>query len=108
MATSREFLNYILDCLSGAEEISTRAMMNEYILYCKGKVVGGLYDNRLLIKPTASAKRLLPDASYEPPYEGAKEMLSVTDTDNKALLAELVSAVADELPAPKKRKSKNE
>lgn len=104
MATSKDYLDYILDCLSETPEAAHRAMMGEYVIYCKGKVVGGIYDNRFLIKPTASAKRLLPDAPYELPYEGAKEMLVVTETDDKAFLAELLSAVADELPAPKKRK----
>ena len=78
--------------------------MGEYILYCRGKVVGGIYDNRLLIKPTAAAKRLLPDAPYELPYDGAKEMLLVTQTDDKAFLAGLFCAVADEVP---ERKSKH-
>lgn len=104
MATSKEYLAYILDCLSEAPEISHRAMMGEYILYCRGKVVGGIYDNRLLIKPTAAAKRLLPDAPYELPYDGAKEMLLVTQTDDKAFLAGLFCAVADEVP---ERKSKH-
>lgn len=104
MATSKSYLEYILDCLSEAPGIKHRAMMGEYVLYCKDKVVGGIYDNRLLIKPTAAAKRLLPDGKYELPYDGAKEMLLVEDTDNKELLAELFSAVADELPAPKKKK----
>lgn len=104
MATSRDFLEYILDCLSEAPEISHRAMMGEFVIYCMGKVVGGIYDNRFLIKPTASAKRLMPDAPNELPYEGAKKMLLVEDTDNKAFLAELLSAVADDLSAPNVRK----
>ena len=106
MATSKDFLSYILDCLSEAPEISHRAMMGEYVIYCKGKVVGGIYDNRFLIKPTDSAKRMMPEAPYELPYEGAKEMLLVEDTDNRAFLAELMSAVADDLPVPKKRAKK--
>ena len=104
MATSKDYLEYILDCLSEAPEISHRAMMGEYVIYCKGKVVGGIYDNRFLIKLTASAKRLMPDAPYELPYEGAKEMLLVTDPDDKAFLAKLMTTVADELPAPKKKR----
>ena len=104
MASSEDYLGYILDCLSEAPEISHRAMMGEYILYCKGKTVGGIYDNRLLIKPTAAAKRPLPYAPYELPYDGAKEMLLVTETDDRAFLAELFSAVADEVPAARKKK----
>ena len=104
MATSKDYLEYILECLSETPGVSHRAMMGEYVIYCMDKVVGGIYDNRFLIKPTASAKRLLPDAPYELPYDGAKEMLLVTELDDKAFLKELVCAVADELPAAKKKK----
>lgn len=108
MASDKNYLEYILDCLSEAPEIKTRQMMGEYIIYCRGTVVGGIYDNRFLIKPTASAKRLLPDAPYELPYDGAKEMLLVTETDDKAFLAELLSAVADEVPAGRKKQRKDD
>ena len=104
MASSKEYLDYIKDQLSGLEGVSYRAMMSEYIVYYEGKVVGGIYDDRFLIKPTAAAKRLLPDAQTELPYEGAKEMLMVDDPDNRELLCELLPAVAAELPAPKKKK----
>ena len=104
MASSKEYLDYIKDQLSGLEGVSYKAMMSEYIVYYEGKVVGGIYDDRFLIKPTAAAKRLLPDAQTELPYEGAKEMLMVDDPDNRELLCELLPAVAAELPAPKKKK----
>ena len=102
MATSKDYLNYILEQLECAGDISHRAMMGEYVIYCKGKVIGGIYDNRFLIKPTKSAKALLPDAPLELPYEGAKEML-LADVDRRDLLRQTVQAIADELPAPKKR-----
>lgn len=104
MASSKEYLDFILEQLGGAEDISFRAMMGEYIIYCQGKVIGGIYDDRFLIKPTKSALALLPDAPRELPYEGAKEMLPVTDVDDRDLLVKLATAVADDLPAPKKRK----
>ncbi len=112
MATSKEYLQYILDRLGGMDEISHRAMMGEFVIYNKGKVIGGIYDNRFLIKPTKSflikptksAKELLPDAPYEEPYPGAKEMLLITDPEDSELMEKLLNAVADELPAPKKRK----
>ena len=104
MASSREYLDHILEQLSFAEEISYRPMMGEYIIYCKGKVIGGIYDNRFLIKPVNASKRLIPDALSELPYEGAKEMLLVDNTDDREFLCELVCSVADELPAPKKKK----
>ncbi|MBQ7541572.1 MAG: TfoX/Sxy family protein [Clostridia bacterium] len=104
MASSKQYLAFVLDQLSSPEEVSYKAMMGEYILYCRGKIVGGIYDDRLLVKPTASAKRLMPDAPFELPYEGAKEMLLVDNVDDRDFLQELFSAVADELPAPKKRK----
>ncbi|SDA20903.1 TfoX N-terminal domain-containing protein [Ruminococcus sp. YE71] len=104
MASSSEYLGFVLEQLSEAGEISHRAMMGEYIIYCRGKVIGGIYDNRFLIKPTPSAKRLMPDAKSELPYEGAKEMLLVKEMDDRAFLSELVNAVADEVPERKKRK----
>ena len=104
MSSSKEYLNYILEQLSEADEISHRAMMGEYILYCREKVIGGIYDDRFLIKPTEHAKKMMPKAAYELPYEGAKEMLLVDNVEDKAFLAQLVNGVADELPAPKKKK----
>ena len=105
MASSKDYLSFILEQLSGLEDISYRAMMGEYILYYQGKVIGGIYDDRFLIKPTVSAKKMMPDASYELPYEGAKEMLLVSDVDDREYLSSLIPAVAAELPAPKKKKS---
>lgn len=104
MSSSNGYLNYILEQLSEAEDISHRAMMGEYILYCREKVIGGIYDDRFLIKPTEHAKKMMPKAAYELPYEGAKEMLLVDNVEDKAFLAQLVNGVADELPAPKKKK----
>ena len=104
MASDREYLDFILGQLSGLEGITWRAMMGEYIIYCQGKVVGGIYDNRFLVKPTASAKAMMPDAEPELPYEGAKEMLPVDNLENREFLAALIQAMYDELPAPKKKK----
>lgn len=103
MASSKEYLLFVLEQLSETDGIAHRAMMGEYIIYCRGKVVGGIYDDRFLVKPTKSAKELMPNAPFELPYEGAKEMLMVEDIENKQLLAELLTAIADELPEPKKR-----
>ena len=104
MASSKEYLEFILEQLAELEEITYRAMMGEYILYYRGKIVGGIYDDRLLIKPVKSAISLMPDAMYELPYEGAKEMLLVDDVDNKDFLAQLFNAMYEELPNPKKKK----
>ena len=103
MASSKEYLDFILEQLSSLEDISHRAMMGEYIIYYRDKVVGGIYDDRFLVKPTKSAKKLLPDAPLELPYQGAKEML-LPDIDNRELLNRLIPAIAEELPAPKKKK----
>ena len=103
MASSKEYPDYILDQLSPADEVSYRAMMGEYLLYCRGKLVGGIYDDRLLIKPTSSARSLLPEAPYEAPYEGAKELLLVEDTDDRDLLRKLFAAVAEEVPGRSKK-----
>ena len=104
MASSKEYLDYILDQLSLLDDISYKAMMGEYIIYHRGKIAGGVYDDRFLVKPVPSAKRLMPDAQAEPPYEGAKEMLLVEDTDDREFLKKLLTAMADELTAPKKRR----
>ena len=105
MATKKEYLEFILGQLSELEDVSYRAMMGEYILYYHEKVIGGIYDNRFLVKPTKSAREMMPDADMELPYEGAKEMLLVDNVDDKEFLQRLVSALYDELPAAKKRKT---
>ena len=104
MASSKEYLTFVLDQLSGLDGITCRAMMGEYILYFRGRVVGGIYDDRLLVKPVPVALSLMPDAPRELPYEGAKEMLLVEDVDDGEFLRTLFLAMFDELPAPKKRK----
>ena len=104
MASRKEYLDFILEQLSELEEIAYRAMMGEYIIYYRGKIIGGIYDDRLLVKPVKSAILLMPDASYELPYEGAKEMLLVNDVDSKDFLTRLFNAMYNELPAPKKKK----
>ena len=101
MPSSKSHLQFILDQLSGLGEITFRAMMGEYILYYRGKVVGGVYDDRLLVKPTQSARALM-QAALEPPYEGAKAMLLVDDVDSRAALADLFNALYDDLAGPKK------
>ena len=104
MASSKEYLDFILGQLSELDDISYRAMMGEYIIYYRGKVVGGIYDDRFLVKPTKSATAMMPNAVMELPYEGAKEMLLVDDVDNKEFLRLLLEAMYEELPAPKKKK----
>ena len=101
MASSKEYIEFVIDHCDG---LSARAMMGEYILYYGGKVVGGVYDNRLLVKPTPSAKTLMPNAEYQLPYEGAKEMLLVENIENRDFLIQLFEAMYEELPKPKKRK----
>jgi TfoX/Sxy family transcriptional regulator of competence genes len=104
MASHKEYLDFILEQISELEEITYRAMMGEYIIYYRGKIVGGIYDDRLLVKPVKSAISLMPDANYELPYEGAKEMLLVNDVDSKDFLTRLFNAMYNDLPAPKKKK----
>ena len=106
MASSKGYLDYILEQLSALDKVSYRAMMGEYIIYYRGKIVGGIYDDRLLVKPVKSAISYMPNAEYESPYDGAKEMLIVDDVDNRAYLEGLFTAMYDELPAPKPKKRK--
>ena len=104
MASSREYLDFILEQLSELDDVTYRAMMGEYIVYYRGKIVGGIYDDRLLVKPTKSAVAMMPNADKELPYDGAKEMLLVDNVDNKEFLRELLEAMYEELPTPKKKK----
>jgi TfoX/Sxy family transcriptional regulator of competence genes len=106
MASSREYLDFILEQLSGLNGITSKKMMGEYILYMNGRIFGGIYDDRFLVKPVKSAVAMMPDADRELPYEGAKEMLLVDNVDNREFLEELVTAMYDELPAPKSKKGK--
>ena len=99
MASSKEYVDFVLEQCDG---LTARAMMGEYVLYHGGKVIGGVYDNRLLVKPTPSAKKLMPDAPMELPYEGAKKMFLVENMEDKAFLQSLLAAVAEELPTPKR------
>ena len=103
MASSKEYLDFVLEHLSGLDGISCRAMMGEYILYYKGKIIGGIYDDRFLVKNTAASFAMMPDATLEKPYEGAKEMLLVEAVDDRPFLQDLLTALYDELPAPKKK-----
>ena len=101
MASSKEYLEFIIDSLSLVEGITSRKMMGEYILYCKGKIFGGIYDDRFLVKPTKSALAKMPEAKREFPYEGAKAMLLVENVENREFLKELVIGMWEELPKPK-------
>ena len=104
MASSNGYFDFILEQLSELEDVKYRAMMGEYIIYYRGKVIGGIYDDRFLVKPVKSAMEMIPDAVYELPYEGAKEMLLVDEVDSKAFLKELIESMYNELPSPKRRK----
>lgn len=106
MASSKEYLHFILEQLSDLDEVSSRAMMGEFLLYYRGRIFGGLCDDRLLVKPVPAAQRLMPDAPWEPPYEGAKDMLLVENVDDRVFLQNLVASMYDELPEPKPKKRK--
>lgn len=104
MPSSQSYLEFILEQLSGLNDITYRQMMGEYIIYYRDKIVGGIYDNRFLVKPVKSAREKMPDAPLQLPYEGAKEMLLVDNVDNRDFLTDLVSGMFDELPEVKKKK----
>lgn len=104
MASGKEYLEFISEQLSELDDITYRAMMGEYIIYYKGKIVGGIYDDRLLIKPVDAAKSCMPTAPYESPYDGAKEMLLVENVDDKEYLTGLFNAIYDELPFPTRKR----
>ncbi len=103
MPSSKEYLNYVVEQLSGLDDITCKAMMGEYILYYQGRIFGGIYDDRFLVKPTRTALSMMPDAEMVLPYDGAKRMLLVDRIEDRDFLVELVQAMYGELPAPKKR-----
>ena len=103
MPSTKKRLEYVLEQLSGADGVFSRPMMGEYVIYYRGKVIGGIYDDRFLVKPTRSARAMLPQSGMAVPYDGAKEMLLVEDLEDKDLLRELLDAVHGDLPGPKKR-----
>ena len=107
MASSKTYLDFILEPLSELQDIRYRAMMGEFIIYYRDKIAGGIYDDRLLVKAVPSAIAYMPNASYELPYQGAREMLLVDEVDDKAFITGLFNAIYDELPAPKAKKKKN-
>lgn len=103
MPSSKEYLEYVMDQLSGLQDVNYKAMMGEYIINYRGKIVGGIYDDRFLVKPVKAALAMMPDAEMETPYEGAKAMILVDDVENRSFLTELLENMYDELPAPKKK-----
>ena len=104
MASSKEYLYFISEQLSGLDEIAFKPMMGEFLLYYRGRLVGGIYDDRLLVKPVKSAIEYMQNVSYTPPYDGAKEMLLVVNVDDKEYLCSLFEAMFDDLPTPKNRR----
>lgn len=106
MATSKDYINFIMEQLSALDGVETRRMIGEYIIYFCGKIAAYVCDNRLLVKLVPAAEKYLPGARHEPPYDGAKDMLLVEEVDNPDFLTGLFEAIYDELPAPKPKKKK--
>ena len=106
MASEKEYLEFIMEQLSDLDDVTYRAMMGEYIIYCRGKIVGGIYDDRFLVKPTESALAMMPEAEKALPYDGAKEMLLVDNVEDRTFLQKLIEAIYDELPAPKTKQNR--
>lgn len=106
MPSRKEFFGYVLEQLSNLENITYKQMMGEYIIYYKGKITAYVCDDRLLIKPTPSAEKLMPDSPHEPPYDGAKDMILCENTDDKEFLKNLFETIYPELSEPKKRSKK--
>ena len=104
MASSKEYLDFVLEQLSELDDISYKSMMGEFIIYYRRKIVGGVYDDRFLVKPVKAAKDMMPEAELDLPYEGAKEMFLVDNLENKEFLRDLLKTMYDDLPVPKKKK----
>lgn len=106
MSSSKEYVVFICEQLRGLEDIRSRAMMGEYVMYYRDKVIGGIYDDRFLVKVTKAGERLMPTCEHISPYEGAKEMLEVDNVDSVSFMEELIEAMYDELPMPKPKVKK--
>ena len=106
MSSSKEYLTFVMDQLSDLPDVDYRAMMGEYVIYYRGKVVAGIYDDRFLVKPTKSAVAIMEDATMEIPYPGGHPMIMVDDIENRDLLRDLFNAIYMDLPAPKPKISK--
>lgn len=107
MSTTKEFHDYVIDCLSRAGEVTSKKMMGEYCIYYQGKLIGNICDNRLLLKQTDTSKKLLSDCNLEYPYEGSKTLMyAVEEIERSELIKELLNGMYQELPEPKKRKRK--
>ena len=103
MSSTKEYLDFVLEQLSDLPDVDYRAMMGEFIIYYHGRVIGGIYDNRFLVKPTKSAKEILPNAPMEIPYPKGSPMIMIPDIENRELLVQLFNAIYPELPDKKKR-----
>ena len=103
LASSKEYLDFILEQLSSLDDVTWKAMMGEFLIYYRGRIAGGIYDDRFLVKPVKSAASMMPDAEREIPYEGGKEMLSVCNVDDRDFLKRLFEAMYCELPEPRKK-----
>ena len=88
MSTRKEYKDYILEQLSILNDITYKPMMGEYLLYYKGVLFGGIYDDRLLVKRVEGNKKYNMEESI--PYESAKPMYLVDDVDNEELLKEII------------------
>ncbi|MCI8589921.1 MAG: TfoX/Sxy family protein [Clostridiales bacterium] len=106
MASHLDFVEYVVDQLSEAGNITYRKMFGEYGLYCDGKIVALVCDNQLFVKITDSGRHVWPDLREAPPYDGAKNYFLVEDVENKEQLVTFVRATCAELPEPKPKKHK--
>lgn len=95
MATTKDFRDFVVEQLGVLDDILCRSMMGEYLLYYKGTLFGGIYDNRLLVKITSTNEKF--GMSKEIPYTGAKPMYMITDIENAELLKEIVLATCEGL-----------
>ena len=107
MTSTKGYLEFILEQLSGLQDIDYRPMMGEYLLYYRGQLFGGIYDDRLLLKPVSSVRNTMPEARMEVPYEGAKELVLAEDVDNREFLCQLIEEMWEELPSPKRKRTKS-
>lgn len=107
MSTSKSYMEFIMGQLGRLEDIRSRQMMGEYIIYYKDRIFAYVCDDTFFVKPVPSAFEMLPDAPLRPPYRGAKDMIVVENVDDARFLCRLAEKVFPELTVPKKKAKKS-
>lgn len=106
MASAQTFVDYIAEQMAAAGDVRSRKMFGEYAIYCNDKVIALVCDNKLYLKVTKTGLKLLPNATHEPAYQGAKPSILIPEElyDDHEFMTKLARETSNELPMPKPKK----